>query len=83
MAGAPGEDAVWLSPLRVRLEPGRPMSMFELDPFPVVCLGTNELRVLVGAVICASAADQAAQQRGEQNSQGEPEGSHSRQRIRR
>lgn len=48
VAGAPGDDSVWISPLRRRVDPPR-ISLIELEPFPLACLGANDsLRVLVG-----------------------------------
>jgi hypothetical protein len=49
VAGAPGDDSVWLSPVQARLVTPRSF-LFEVEPFPVVCLGAtaNVLRVLVG-----------------------------------
>lgn len=49
VAGAPGDDSVWLSPVQARLVTPR-LFLLEVEPFPVVCLGAtaNVLRVLVG-----------------------------------
>ena len=48
VAGAPGDDSVWLSPVRKRLSPLRPF-VGEVVPFPVACVGSSgSLRALVG-----------------------------------
>lgn len=48
VAGAPGDDSVWLSPSSLRLQPPRTVGT-EVIPYPLACLGsgTNN-RVLVG-----------------------------------
>lgn len=48
VAAAPGEDSVYVSSLRGRLEPGR-LSLTAVEPLPIACLGANAtLRVLMG-----------------------------------
>ena len=39
-AGAPGDDSVWLSPARLRIDPPR-SPLTEVIPYPLACVGSG------------------------------------------